>query len=119
MSYLDNQQGFFDGAAATARRYNAAIDGWEAQANDLQQRLRAAESRAEELAKKKLFSEALYEGQTALMQTLKSALATIAPDHPLLKDQSKRKNIQKQAIGQYLAKHGYQYDPQTDTAREL
>ena len=119
MSYLDNQQGYYDGAAVTARRYDATIAQWKEHAADLQRQLQAAEDRAAELAKKKLFSEAHYEGQTALMQTLKSALAVIAPDHPLLKDQGRRKNIQQQAMVNFLAQHGYQYDPKTDTVRKL
>lgn len=119
MSYLDNQQGYLNGAAATARRYNSTIAEWQEHANDLQRRLQAAEARAEELAKKKLFSEAHYEGQTALMQTLKSALALVAPDHPLLHDKGRRKNIQAQAMVEFLAQHGYQYDPKTDTVRKL
>ena len=119
MSYLDNQQGFFDGAAATARRYNAAIDGWEAQANDLQRRLKQASAHAEELAKKRLFTEAQLEGQTALMRTLKDALAILSPNHPLLEDDSRQVNIQRAAMAKFLAEHGYHFDPKTREVRKL
>lgn len=119
MSYLDNQQGYFDGAAVTARRYNSAIDGWEAHANDLQHRLNQASANAEELAKKRLFTEAQLEGQTALMRTLKEALALVAPDHPLLQDDSRQVNIQRAAMAKFLGDHGYHFDPVTRQVRKL
>lgn len=119
MSYLDNQQGYFNGAADTARRYNATINEWEAHANDLQRRLNQASSNAEELAKRKLFTQAKLEAQTALMETLKNALALIAPDHPLLQDPSRRKNIQADVMVKFLAQHGYSYDPQTDIVQKI
>ena len=126
MSHLDNQQGYQTGCAATARRYNAVladsnttIAEWREHAAELQRRLQAAEARADELAKKKLFSDAHFEGQTALMQTLKSALAVVAPNHPLLQDQGRRKHIQLKAMVDYLAQHGYHYVPKTDVVRKV
>lgn len=114
MSLYDRQQGTFDGVAigagATARRYGAAIDEWEAHASHLQGKLQHAISEAEDLAKQRLFSQAQVEGQSALIKALKDALAQVKPDHPLLREDGRRANIQKNAMAEFLAKHGYHYD---------
>lgn len=123
MSLYDRQQGTFDGVAigagATARRYGAAIEEWEAHAESLKNRLNQAQSKAEELAEQRLFAQAQAEGQDALIKALKDALTQVCPNHPLLRDDGRRANIQKNAMAAFLAQHGYHYDTQRNKVSAL
>lgn len=119
MSILDRQQGELDGSWATARRYDAAINEWEAHANRLQGRLQAATNQAEELAKQRLFAQAQIAGQTALVQALQHELARVCPTSPLLREDGTGTNILRSAMAQFLKPHGYNYDPQTQQVRKV
>lgn len=123
MSLYDRQQGTFDGVAigagATARRYGAAINEWEAHANHLQGKLQHATSEAEDLAKQRLFAQAQIAGLNALLQAFKDELARVSPASPLLKDDGTRKNISGTAMAKVLQAHGYHYDKKTERVTKI
>lgn len=123
MSGYDRQQGTLDGVAlganATARRYGAAIDEWEAHANRLQGKLRAASDEAETLAKQRLFAQAQIAGLNALVQALKDELARANPASPLLRDEDARKNISGKAMAKLLHENGYHYDKNTSRVTKI
>ncbi|MHB8165267.1 MAG: hypothetical protein ACYDDT_00590 [Sulfuricella sp.] len=112
MSFLDRQQGELDGSWATARRYGAAIDEWEAHANRLQGRLQAATNQAEELEKKRLFEEANVEGLRAVISAMETEIRRSNPNSSLLQKTTKT-NIVTQRMAEFLAPQGYHYDRQT------
>lgn len=123
MGYDDRQQGMFDGVAigagATARRYGAAIDEWEAHANHLQGKLQHATSEAEDLAKQRLFAQAQIAGLNALLQAFKDELARANPNSPLLRDDGTRKNISGDAMAKLLQANGYHYDKKTERVTKV
>jgi predicted nucleic acid-binding Zn-ribbon protein len=119
MSFWDRQIGAMDGSAATARKYEGAIDQWEAHSNRLEAKLRAAMQNAEELAKQKLFAQARIEGQTALVQALKQELERARPDSPLVREELARKEIQRTAIASFLKENGYDYDIKTQMVKKI
>lgn len=118
MNFWDRQIGAMDGAAATARNYERAIDQWENHSNQLEAKLRAATQNAEELAKQRLYAQAQLEGRTALMEALKNELARLCPNSPLLQDERARKNITGQAMAKFLRPHGYDYDITTEMVKK-
>lgn len=116
MNFWDRQIGALDGAAATARSYEAAIDQWEEHSNRLEAKLRAATQNAEE---QRIFAQAQLEGQTALVQALKQELARAQPDSPLVREEIARKEIQRTAMASFLGKNGYDYDTKTQMVRKV
>lgn len=119
MSLYDRQQGALDGAAASARNYGHAIDQWEAHSNRLEAKLRVAAKNAEELAKQRIFAQAQLEGQTALMQALKQELARACPNSPLVREETTRKEIQREAMASFFKKNGYDYDIKTQMVKKI
>lgn len=118
MNLLDRQIGALDGAAATARNYEHAIDQWEEHSNRLEAKLRAATQNAEELAKQKLFAQAQLEGQKALVQELQRELGRVGSNSALAQEENAKK-IRLSAMSTFLKKHGYDYDTKTEMVRKI
>jgi predicted nucleic acid-binding Zn-ribbon protein len=118
MNFWDRQIGAMDGAAATARNYERAIDQWENHSNQLEAKLRAATQNAEELAKQRLYAQAQLEGQKALVQELQRELGRVGSNSALAQEENAKK-IRLSAMATFLKKHGYDYDTKTEMVRKI
>lgn len=112
MDYND----FMTGRNQTARAADAAIDKWEAYANDLRRKLNQAQNNLAEAESKFVRSAAREAGRDAQQRALREALAQINPSHPLLESLPQ---IGGKAMVESCAHNGYHYSPETGLLRKL
>lgn len=112
MSLYDRQQGAFDGAAiaaaATARTYGAAIGEWQAHANDLTNRLKSAESAADQ-------AHASRAAMAYMIAQLANELEKFAPNHPLVNRQRRVEIVDD--VAKKIASGSHTYEPKTGTLK--
>lgn len=114
MTLYDRQQGVFDGAAiaaaATARKYGTAISEWQAYADDLTNKLKSAESAAEQ-------AHASRAAMAYLILQLANELEKYAPNHPLVNRQRRVEIVND--VEKKISSGSHTYEPKTGTIKPV